>query len=36
MTNLETLLDQVVAEPLHYHVALPSSHWLVIDTNDDG
>ena len=33
---LEALLDQVIAEPLHHHIALPWSHWLIIDTDNQG
>jgi hypothetical protein len=36
MTNLEALFDQVIAEPLHHHIALPWSHWLIIDTDNQG
>jgi hypothetical protein len=34
--NLIALLDQIVTKPLHNHIALPWSHRLIIDTNDQG
>jgi hypothetical protein len=32
--RLHALLNEVVAKPLHHHVALPRGHGLVVDADD--
>ncbi|MFS7982586.1 hypothetical protein Hanom_Chr10g00964631 [Helianthus anomalus] len=34
--KLETLFEEIVTKPFDNHVALAWSHWLVVDTNDQG
>ena len=32
--RLHALFNEVVAKPLHHHVALPRGHGLVVDADD--
>ena len=34
--GLETLLNEIIAEPFNYHVALTWGHWFFINANDQG
>lgn len=32
----KTLINEIITQPFHNHVALPGSHWLIIDADDQG